>query len=192
MHSEIEIPFRYNAIKHHLIYIVDVIATVRRGEKELGDLNSELIHTGDSVLDLYVGKQPVSKIINQIKISIPSSVLKNREEFISWLNCGKKDYKTIIINDNSSWILRLSDDLNYFIHLHPGRYSVNTIRTKSITLKTAVLYCATEKFCDAKKTNIDRINYIRQTCLNESPIKKVNRKNGIGKLISIICDEIKE
>lgn len=190
MYSEIEDQFQYNIIKHHLSYLVGCIKSVHNNEIELEFLISKLVRVGDSVLDLYMGNLSIVQIIKEIKKFIPISSLYNKDEYSIWLGLSGSDYVSVDISDGSTWVLRISDDIKRFIHIHPGKKCENTMRVKGKTLKTAVLYCAYQQINKIFPIDLEIINYVRINFLAESPVNNVTNNSGIGKIIMTIYDEL--
>jgi hypothetical protein len=71
------------------------------------------------------------------------------------------------------------------VHIHPGRYSPQTIRVKATTLKTAILILYFEQVADVEIVNANAINQIRKEYLNEPPIKSLSSASGLGRLVDL-------
>jgi hypothetical protein len=100
-----------------------------------------------------------------------------------------KDYRCLSLPDNSQWTLRLSENDEKFIHIHPSRYSPNTVRVRSSTLQTAITAIVLSELKSKSPLDINIINEAREKYLNESPVKTVNKNSGLGKIILLLEGE---
>jgi len=92
--------------------------------------------------------------------------------------------------DKSVWTLRLGENTERHIHLHPGRHSPQTIRVKAATLKTAILCLCLVNAGQTETIETVTINEIRKKYLNEPPIKSFISASGLGRMISLLSKKI--
>jgi len=89
----------------------------------------------------------------------------------------------LTLSDGSVWVLRKGVESAHYVHIHPGRYSKYSIRVKATTLKSAI---AIKIFYgELSITSLGKINDARKF-LNISPIKNLDPKKSIGKMLTIL------
>lgn len=174
-------PILFNPIKHHTGAIKQIIGETTNEE----DLLRTLLTIGESQMDLYVGELSVGEITQQIIKQLKQKNVITQTEYSEWINSGGSDYKMLTLSDNSQWTLRLSNDNEKYIHIHPGRYSPRTMRIKANTLKTAIAVNVYAKVNKYNPLDLEIINYARKEILGESPIKSISTNSGLGKIIAL-------
>ncbi len=131
-------PVNFNCWKHHAGFIKQQIKLHSRTRDQI-QLKKHLLVIGESQMDLYFGKLSPSEISREIISYLKKEKSFSFDRYIGWLKTETKDYKLIRLSDKSIWTLRLGENQERYVHIHPGRYSPNTIRVKATTLKTAIL-----------------------------------------------------
>jgi hypothetical protein len=137
-------------------------------------------------MDLYLGKLNPADISKQIIAHLKKAKILEPDKYITWLINDGYDYKLAQLSDNSIWTLRLSESKDRYVHIHPGRYSTQTIRAKATTLKTAILILCFEQATELKTVNTDLVNQIRKEYLNEPPIKSLSSASGLRRLVDLL------
>lgn len=140
-------------------------------------------------MDLYYGSLTpieISESVNEILKMDKAFLLA---EYISWLKQYGRDYQLVKLNDNSVWTLRLGENPERYVHIHPGRYSPHTIRVRATTLKTAIIVLGSLKIGEIVNIETKTINQIRKKYLNEPPIKSYSNASGLGKLIDLLYEK---
>jgi len=171
--SDIPFPVLFNPFKHHRNYIFGVIKEIT---PEV--IRSLLDQVCNNYIDIYTGEMTPEEIGSSVVAILKSNQLSQVDAFTRWL--GSPDgYRTIRLDDLSEWIVRKSDDVKHFIHLHPARSGPLTIRFKGSTLKTVYLFKAT--LSDIRETpSLENVNLIRNQ-IGLSPVKRLERNKGILK-----------
>ena len=177
-------PINLNCWKHHVGFIKEQIRSVH-SLKDLEKLKKTLLKIGESQMDLYYGNYSPSEIAEQISMELKKKKVFSLDRYKDWLTQNKTDYQLLTIIDNSVWTLRLGENAERYVHIHPGRYSPNTRRVRALTLKTAILTLCFENFGEQKLFNVELINQIRKNYLNEPPLKFVSKESGFGKLLEL-------
>ena len=136
-------------------------------------------------MDLYFGEYSPVKISEQILYYLHKKKIFSARKYQDWLSKDGKDYQLVELKDKSIWTLRLGDDVSRYVHIHPGRYSPNTVRVKATTLKTAILVLCSENIGEIKTIETEKINQIRKKYLNEPPIKSFSGASGISRLLDL-------
>lgn len=123
--------------KHHLKYIVDSIPAFN---DQLADAQLLLETINGTLLDMYVGSLTPTEVANEV---VNHSLLcdhLSKDSFAKWILQNGTNYRCLTLSDESRWVLRLGYYPERFIHIHPGRNSVNTFRFRSSNLRVAIAY----------------------------------------------------
>ena len=186
---EVPSPVLFNCWKHHKGFIRQKIREVSDGgEIALLQLPSELLVLGSSQLDVYTGDLFPHEIGVFIKNALLECNINCKSEFEGWLNGDKTEYKLFMLSDGSVWTIRLGEQEGKFIHIHPGRYSVNSIRMKALTLKTAILSIVYGKIFCKSPIDLQVINIVRKELLSECPVKSVSKVSSLSKTIELLSN----
>ncbi|MCH7963758.1 MAG: hypothetical protein IH852_07455 [Bacteroidetes bacterium] len=186
INCSIQIPLTYNCWKHHAGFIKNQIE-IYRGEKiSVEELQKTLLVIGESQMDLYVGELSPQKICNEIVSKLKSTGVFAFEAYKKWLFEKGNAYKLIEISDNSVWALRLGKQKERYIHIHPGRYSPDTLRVKALTLKTAIAMLIINYKKNFPLMDTLKINEVRKKILNSPPVKKVSSNSAVVRVINIL------
>ena len=144
----------FNAFKHHAKFLSQFLS--ENNKETIDEVMSKI---GQSVTDIYYGDLLVDEIKNQIHEYLERNKIQSVDDYSAFIKEGKKkEYKSVILSDDSLWILRLGRDVKTIVHIHPGRYSKYAMRVKGITLQTLISLLATKKEEDL---TIECINSIR-------------------------------
>ena len=178
-------PFLFNCWKHHLGYIRYQLRNyIQKGEDGAGKLKSNLLLLGESQMDLYTGSLSPEMILQNTKKNLEESNRFFHKPFISWISSPPAGYKTIFLCDGSSWTLLNSGNQTRYIHIHPSRYSMHSIRIKSGTLKTLISVawlCLTEN----ASVSLETINQGRKQFFDAPPVKSIQSIRGITKYLEL-------
>lgn len=178
-------PISLNCWKHHAGFINKQIESVRETE-ELEKLKKYLLAIGESQMDLYFGGCSPVDISEQMRSYLHEKKMLSFNHYQDWLTKDEKDYQLVELKDKSIWTLRLGEEVTGYVHIHPGRYSPNTIRVKATTLKTAILILCSEKIGEIMNVETKTINQIRKKYLHEPPLKSYSNASGLRRLIELL------
>ena len=178
-------PINLNCWKHHAGFIKNQIESVQ-SIRDLDKLKAILLKIGESQMDLYYGNYSPSEISGQIINCLKQKKVFSFGLYKDWLTENKTDYQLLTLLDGSIWTLRLGENVERYVHIHPGRYSPKTRRVRALTLKTAIFTLCFERVSEQKSSGIELINQIRKKYLNEPPVKSVSRESGLGKLLELL------
>lgn len=182
---QIPLPINLNCWKHHAGFIKKQIDSVKE-TKELDQLKFYLLKIGESQMDLYFGEYSPVRISEQILDCLHRKKIFSALLYKDWLSKDGKDYQLVELKDKSIWTLRLGDDAERYVHIHPGRYSPNTVRVKATTLKTAIFLLCLEQLGEIKSFETETINNIRKKYLDEPPLKSFSGASGISRLLDLL------
>jgi hypothetical protein len=182
-------PINFNCWKHHAGFIAHRIKMIKSIET-LDELKFYLLKIGESQMDLYFGKHSPEKITKQIIDSLNRKKAFSSEQFQNWLAREEKNYQLVELKDRSVWTLRLGEEPERYVHIHPGRYSLHTVRVKATTLKTAIMILCFRHAGEIKSIETETVNFIRMKYLNEPPIKSFSNASGLGRIINLLSKKL--
>lgn len=182
-------PINLNCWKHHAGFIKKQIESVKE-IKDLDQLKVYLMKIGESQMDLYFGCHSPADISEQTLNYLHHKKILSCNQYQDWLTKDGKDYQLVELKDKSVWTLRLGDDDERYVHIHPGRYSPNTVRVKATTLKTAIFLICFEQLGEIKSFETETVNNIRKKYLNESPMKSFSSASRLGRLIDLFRNKM--
>ncbi len=154
-------PVLLNCWKHHSGFIKSKIAQYKKNpESNIRELVNEMLSIGESLMDLYIGELTPQEIANAVANHLTNESISGPVEYKNWLNLEDKDFKIIKLADRSQWTLRLGEKKTKYVHIHPSRYSPHTVRVRSTTLKSAILFSTFDEY--RAKDQLVLINRIRK------------------------------
>lgn len=187
MDYEIPFPILFNCWKHHAAFIRQQIALSNENNHEdFQRLIKNLLLIGGSQMDLYTGNLPPPEIGLEILHQLNDKIKLELSSYKEWLYSGNKNYKKLTIVDDSSWTLRLGNDEQRYVHIHPSRYSPYSVRVKATTLKTAIAFLSWQKINKEKLVTLEMINFVRKKFLNECSVKSLTSSSGITNVIKLL------
>jgi len=180
-------PILLNCLKHHLGYIKFRLDYRSGKEENIKAFSEELLLIGHSQLDLYLGSLTPAEIGDLISRRLKANDCFTLARYKSWITQAGSDYQILELPDTSRWAFRLGKNARY-IHLHPGRYSPHTLRVKALSLKTAILAALYGTLNRLDPFDLDLINQVRQVHLKASPIKRLRKEDGLGRILAFLSD----
>lgn len=177
---------QFNPWKHHAGFIQEQIKFLASQKDGMDNAAESIKVIGESLMDLYTGLFTADQIHTQVTTILGIASITSKQKFINLVNESGMAYRIITFTDNSRWVLRIGDDENKFVHIHPAKYSPFTIRVRAKTLKTAVLALV---YCFMRKTgsvDLQVINSVRKKYLGEPPVKSITSAKGIIKVIELL------
>ncbi len=180
-------PVLFNAWKHHAGWVRGRIdEAVGRGPAAVEQLAGELVVIGTRLMDLYYGPLGLGTITDRMIEQLRSEERLEYDSFRTWLE-GQGGYAVVAVpDDGSRWTLRLGPPEGRYVHLHPGRYSPNTIRVQANTLKTAVLAHALAGLTGQQATDVAVVNEARKQFLGLPPVAGIDMTGGLGEVIALL------
>jgi len=171
MQKEIPAPVMFSPLKHHLYFLQEEIKRWK-GISWL-EVQEELLQIGSNLIDFYTGSLTVDQICTEVLEFFGQNNLLTRYAFLEWLQAPK--WKKIGLSDDSEWLIKVGNDENRFIHIHPAKFSNHSIRVRATTLKTVLaLQVQGIKHENKTRNDLGNVNSIRQNLLDLSPIKSLH------------------
>ena len=186
INCSIQLPLTFNCWKHHAGFIKKQIEFYGGEKISANELQKSLLVMGESQMDLYVGKLSPQKICDEIASKLNSTGVLAFREYKKWLLEEGKEYKLTEISDSSVWTLRLGNQEERYVHIHPGRYSPFTLRVKALTLKTAIAVLIINYDKNFTLLDTQQINEVRKKTLNSPPVKKVSSNSAVVRVMNIL------
>ncbi len=187
MKFKVEDPFIFNSWKHHKSFVMQKIGFyVSAGENAFTDFRREIKQIGDSQTDFYYGYLETNEIIREISLFLLNEGATNYKSYHEWLMKDTLMYKVIGLSDGSAWVLRLGIDKKKFIHFHPGRKSLLTLRINASTLKSAVASLIWAGIHKLPSLKISTVNEARSNLLSLPAVKNFSLSKSIFKVIELL------
>jgi hypothetical protein len=177
-----------NTHKHHAGFLRERIGSaVAAGESGLPSLADELVVVGSKLMDLYHGPFSPREIADRVLANLDSAGRHTAAEFRAWIESGG-GYQTIEFpEDMSRWVLRMGEEADRYVHLHPARYSPFTIRVRANVLTTAVLALASTALRGGDPLSRPVVNAVRRDYLGLAPVgRDPSLAEGIGAVIELL------
>jgi hypothetical protein len=182
MNEKIPVPITFNTHKHHLKFLLGQIEIWKN--MHWNQAESELFTIGENLLDFYIGDLSVENICNECILIFENNKIYSKSDFIKWL--FPLEYRKIKLSDSSEWVIREGKDAVRFMHIHPAKQSLHTIRVRAATLKTVLgVMIRTDNNFTQININLKVVNDIRVIYLKLSPVKSLQRGKGILKLLEL-------
>jgi len=185
LHSGVSDVFLFNSIKHHLGCIKDFIVQSKTECFLPDDINHQLIQVGKSMIDFYYGNISQLEIIQEIKRHLKSMNCYDSESYYQFISISPKNYRILDLSDGSSWTLLIGKKKNRYIHIHPSRGSMYTLRARALALKTAILLLIFYADELNKVSIVKLTNEVRKKYLGEPPIKNEIYTTGLRRILEL-------
>ena len=173
MEEEADIPFpiRFNPFKHHRNYALGIVDGLSPNE-----IAGLLDPVCNNYIDIYTGKMTPAEIGHAVIAILKSTRVLQSDDFSLWVALSK-GYRTILLQDGSEWVVRIANDQERYIHLHPARTGRFTMRFKGSTLKTVCLLKVGPKGV-SETPSVENVNRVRVQA-GLSPVKRLEPDKGI-------------
>ncbi len=136
-------------------------------------------------MDLYLGKLTPIELTTFSEQFLRKKRAFEYESYKKWLYSNGKRYKLIALHDKSTWTLRMGNQKENYIHIHPARYSLHTIRIRALTLKTAICVMVYLNIYKISFPDLQLINNVRNEFLKAEPVKSLSSTSGLGRLLNV-------
>jgi len=185
---EVHRPVLFNTFKHHAGALrVRITRLAEAGPAAMAEFGTRLAVLGTKLMDLYTGALWPADISRRIIDQLQGDHRLAPEPFRNWV-AQQADYAVVEFpEDGSRWVLRLGDEQDRYIHLHPGRWSPATVRVRANVLKTAILAITHARIHDGDPMDRAVINEVRQQFLDLSPLgQDPEGEAGLGAVIELL------
>jgi hypothetical protein len=184
-------PVLFNTFKHHASALRARIASLAAGGRaDLEEFARRAAVLGGKLMDLYTGRLSPRDISGRILDELRARGRLDLEDFRSWL-AGQEGYSVVsFAQDDSRWVLRLGDEQDRYVHLHPGRRSPATVRVRANVLKTAFMVLAHVRLFGGDPVDRSLVNDVRRRYLRLPPLgADLEDDAGLGAVIELLRQE---
>jgi hypothetical protein len=180
-------PALFNTYKHHAGALrARVAAAVQAGPGALPEWAGRVAVLGTKLMDLYTGPLSPRDLSGHILDTLRTAGHLDLDAYRAWL-AGQGDYAVVTLPDESRWVLRVADEQDRYVHLHPGRWSPGTLRVRANVLKTAFMVLAHVGIFGGDPMDRTLINGVRLEHLGLSPLgQDPESEAGLGVVIEVL------
>jgi hypothetical protein len=184
-------PLLLNTWKHHAAALRrEIRKTVLAGALALDELADHLVVIGTELMDLYTGRLAPSEIGAIVLAQLRAEERLALDVFRSWIAVSGSYGVLTVTEDESRWVLRLGDETDRYIHVHPARWAPRTCRVRANVLKTTVLVLAHVGIHGGDAMDLKRVNAVRTEYLGLAPMgRDLSGGDGLGALIQLLNNE---
>jgi hypothetical protein len=135
-------------------------------------------------MDLYLGDLSPLAIGRSMMALLEGENRLSLQAFRPWIE-SNRGYRTVTLpEDGSQWVLRLGDEADRYLHVHPARWAPKTCRVKANVLKTAVMVLAYTRIHGGDPGDVALVNRVRGDYLGLAPLgHELDSEQGIGQII---------
>jgi hypothetical protein len=178
---DVPAPVLLNTWKHHAAAIRRRLRLIsQEGEPALTELQQQLLVIGTELMDLYIGELLPSEIASKALAGLKEQNRIDLDAYRAWIQTGGGYRVEIFPEDSSQWVLRMGDEGDRYVHVHPARWAPATRRVRANVLKTAIMVTAYVAVKGGNATDIKLINAVRKQYLGLSPIGRLSGDEGLG------------
>jgi hypothetical protein len=185
---EVPVPVLFNTFKHHAGALrVRIRQAIAVGEPALLDLVQQSVVLGSKLMDLYTGVLWPGEIAGRILAHLSAAGRLELPAFRSWLE-EQGEYAVVTLpEDRSNWVLRLGDESERYVHLHPGRWSPASARVRANVIKTAFFVLIHAGIHGENPMDRTVVDFVRQQYLKLSPVgRDPEGELGLGSVIELL------
>jgi hypothetical protein len=183
-------PVLFNTFKHHAGALrARVRAVAAGGDEAVRQAAARVAVLGIKLMDVYTGTLSPREISSRVIRRLEDDGRLDPNAYRDWLLASEEYAVVVLPEDESRWVLRLGDESERYVHLHPGRWSPATARVRANVLKTAFLVLAHANVHGEDPMDRAVINRVRATHLGLSPLgEDPEGELGLGSVITLLRD----
>lgn len=187
-------PVLLNTWKHHAAALRrEIDKTVQAGAPALDELAGQLIVIGTELMDLYLGRLTPAEIGAKVLDQLQTENRLALPAYRAWLAASGGYGVLTFAEDNSRWVLRMGDETDRYIHVHPARWATETCRVRANVLKTAVMVLAHAGIHGGDPMERTLVNAIRAKYLKLAPVgHDISRSEGLGAVMKLLRSDSTE
>jgi hypothetical protein len=191
---EAPFPVLLNTWKHHAAALRrEVRKTVEADASALDELANRLVVIGTELMDLYTGHLSPAEIGGKVLAQLQAANRVSLPAYRGWLSASGGYGVLTFDEDGSRWVLRMGDETDRYIHVHPARWAPRTCRVRANVLKTAVMALAHVGVHGGDPMELARVNIVRAEYLGLAPMgRNLSGAEGLGALIELLKNEPSE
>ncbi len=180
-------PVLLNTWKHHAGALRFHIRQTIAAGPALDDLANNLVVVGSVLMDLYLGELSPLEIGKSVIALLEGDSRLSLAAFRPWIE-SNRGYRTVTLpEDASEWVLRVGDESDRYLHVHPARWAPKTCRVKANVLKTAILVLTYTGIHGGDPRDVALVNRVRRDYLELAPLgRELDGEQGIGQIIQLL------
>jgi hypothetical protein len=181
----------FNTWKHHAAALcMQIRQTVQAGASALDELAGRLVVIGSELMDLYIGRLTPAEIGSKVLAQLQAEGRAALPAYRAWVAASGGYGVLTFAEDGSRWVLRMGDEADRYIHVHPARCAPETCRVRANVLKTAVMVLAHVGVHGGDPMDRARVNAVRAEYLGLAPMgRDLSGAEGLGALIRLLTNE---
>ncbi len=181
-------PVLFNAWKHHGAALRRHIrATIDGDPPALDALARNLVVAGTELMDLYLGALTPREIGEGVLAALRADNLLSLVAYRAGVEANGGYRMLTLADDASQWVLRMGDEADRWVHVHPARWAPQTCRVKANVLKTAVMVLAYTGVHGGEPMDVALVNQVRRDYLKLAPLgHNLASDQGIGQTINVL------
>lgn len=181
-------PILFNPWKHHAAFLRwRIHETIAAGPAALDELAKHLVVLGTELMDLYLGDRSPHDLGERILAQLHSDNCLSLDTYRAWIQANGGYRLLTLPEDGSQWVLRLGDEAERYVHVHPARWAPQTCRVKANVLKTAVMILAYTGIHGGDPLDRALVNQVRRGYLDLPPLgRALTGDQGIGQVINLL------
>jgi hypothetical protein len=187
LQGEVPSPVLFNSWKHHAGALRQRLEEIAEaGPAALPELADRLVVMGSELMDLYTGTLTPVAIAERVLVLLRAENRLAVEAYRAWLQESGGYGVLTFAEDGSRWVLRLGDENDRYLHVHPARWAPQTRRVRANVLKTAVMVLAHVAIHGGDPLDVALVNAIRRQYLGLSPMREVVGEQGLSVVIELL------
>lgn len=175
----------FNAFKHHAGFVRKCLS-----EQDQETFFNHLKTIGNCQLDFYYGSLSIESVGSQIIEHLASLGVDSFKSYQELLD-QHDHYHTLVLSDDSGWVVRMGKVKEKFIHVHPARNSPHTLRITASAMKTALAIIYRVNNGAMYGYELDAVNAMRHQFLSLPPVKKLEDLKAVERIKRIVVEQIR-
>jgi hypothetical protein len=136
-------------------------------------------------MDLYLGALTPRDIGTAVVAQLRDDKRLSLDAYREWIAAGRGYRMLTLADEGTQWVLRMGDEADRYIHVHPARWAPQTCRVKANVLKTAVMLLAYTGIHGGDPMDVALVNQVRRDYLGLAPLgRDLAGDQGIGQTIN--------
>lgn len=163
---------------------------IEAGAAGLQSLAGQVVVIGNELMDLYTGLLNPQQIGCQVISLLEHEGRLGLAAYRPWI-AEAGGYRMVTFpEDQSRWVLRRGEEAGRYVHVHPGRRTPQTVRTRANVLKTALMVLVHAGLYGSNPLDVAIVDSVRREYLALPPLgRELSGKKGLGEVIELLRSE---
>ena len=138
-------------------------------------------------MDLYLGPLTPRDVGERLLELLRHDDRLSLHTYRPWIQANRGYRVLTLPDDGSEWVLRMGDEADRWVHVHPARWAPKTCRVKATVLKTAVMALACAGVRGGDPMDVALVNRVRRDYLELAPLgRDLAGDQGIGQVVNLL------